>query len=169
LDIAAAAALLEELAATGAVIQLDNHYRRYIAQTASADMTLAREHAQAVCRLFAHWAKDDSECEVDLPQLRRALDWTLRSDESWGLACDLAKRGLALLKRKGRQAETFEMVEGISRAAEGREDRRMLEDCSREQVWILESWGRTEEAQRIFHSRRALYEDQMQFSFDFLK
>src|SRR5438309_1706699 len=90
----------------------------------------------------------------------------LQDDQSWALACDLAKRGVALLKRKGRQAEAFEMLESVSRAADRREDRRTLEDCSREQVWILESWGQTDEAQRIFHSRRVLYEDQMQFSFD---
>jgi hypothetical protein len=169
MNISAAAALLEELIASGPVIQLDTHYPRYLVQAATEEMTLAREHAQAVCRLFAHWAHDDSECQADLPQLRRALDWALQDDQSWGLACDLAKRGVALLKRRGRQAEAFEMLETISRAAERREDRRMLADCSREQVWILESWGRTEEAQRIFHSRRALYEDQMQFSFDFRK
>jgi hypothetical protein len=96
-------------------------------------------------------------------------DWALQDDQSWGLACDLSKRGVALLKRKGRQAEAFELLEVVSRVAHRKEDRRMLEDCSREQVWILESWGQTDEAQRIFHSRRALYEDQMQFSFDFLK
>jgi hypothetical protein len=166
LDLSAVATLLEELAASGAAIQLDTRYRRYIAQAASADMTLARAHAHAVCRLFAHWAEDDSECEADLPQLRRALDWALQDDQSWALACDLAKRGVALLKPKGRQAEAFEMLESVSRAADRREDRRTLEDCSREQVWILESWGQTDEAQRIFHSRRVLYEDQMQFSFD---
>jgi hypothetical protein len=168
LHISAAAALLEELVSSGAAIQLDTRYPRYVVQAASADTSLSRTHAQAVCRLFAHWAKDDSECGADLPQLRRALNWALQDDESWGLACDLAKRGVALLKRKGRQPEVFEMLETISRAAERREDRRMLEDCSREQVWILESWGQTDAAQRIFHSRRALYEDQMQFCFDFL-
>jgi hypothetical protein len=167
LDFSAAAALLDELVAGGAVIQLDTRYPSYIVQTAGGDMTLARAHAQAVCRLFVHWGKDDSECEVDLPQLRRALDWALQDDESWALACDLAKRGVALLKRKRRQAEAFEMLDAFSRAAERREDRRTLKDCSREQVWILESWGRTDEAQRIFDRHRPLYEDQMQFSFDF--
>jgi hypothetical protein len=168
LDLSAAAALLEELVSSGAAIQLDTRYPRYIVQAAGGDMAVARAHAQAVCRLFANWAKDDSECEADLPQLRHALDWALQHDQSWTLACDLAKRGVALLKRKGRQAEAFEMLEAISRVAERREDRRTLEDCSRDQVWILESWGRTDEAQRIFRSRRALYDDQMQFSFDFL-
>jgi len=165
LDVSAATALLEELVAGGAVIKLDNRYQRYIVRGVSADMRLARAHAQAVCRLFAHWAKDDSECEADLPQFRHALDWALQDEESLALARDLAKRGVALLKRKGRQAEAFEMLEAVSRAAERREDRRMIEDCSREQVWILESWGRDEEAARIHRTRRALYEDQMALDF----
>jgi hypothetical protein len=167
LDFSATAALLEELVAGGAAIQLDTRYPRYVMQAAAGDMSLARAHAQAICRLFAHWSKDDAECEADLSQHRRALDWALQDGESWALACDLAKRGIALLMRRRRQAEAFEMLEAVSRAAERREDRRMLEDCSREQVWILESWGRTGEAQRIFCGRRALYEDQMQFGFDF--
>ena len=103
-----------------------------------------------------------------MPQLRLALDWALaqEDDEAWSLACDLTRRGAALMKSKGRQAEMFEVLEAVSSAAEQRDDRRMLEDCSREQVWILESWGRTEEAQWIFSKRRALYEDQMQLNFD---
>ena len=165
LDVNAATALIEELVATGVAIPLDNRYQRYMVQAAVSDTTMAREHAHAVRGLFAHWAKDGSECEADLPQLWRALDWALRDDESWALACDLAKRGVALLKRKGRQAEAFEMLEAVSRVAERREDRRTLEDCSREQVWILESWGRDEEAARIGRTRRSLYEDQMVFDF----
>jgi hypothetical protein len=166
LDFSAASALLEELVAGGAAIQLDVRYPRYVVQSAAPHMSLARAHAQAICRLFAHWAKDDSECEADLPQLRRALNWALQDDESWGLACDLAKRAVALLKSKRRQAEVFEMLKTVLPEAERREDRRTLEDCSREQVWILESWGRDEEAEMIRRTHCAPYADQMQFNFD---
>ena len=145
LDFSAASALLRELVAGGAAIQLDVRYPRYVVQSAAPNKLLARAHAQAICRLFAHWASDDSECEADLPQLRRALDWALQDNESWGLACDLAKRGVALLKSKRRQAEAFEILKAVLPEAEQREDRRTLEDCSREQVWILESWGRMDE------------------------
>jgi len=169
LDFRAAGRLLEELVESGSVIQLDVRYPRYVTHCMVRDTESARAHAQAVCRLFAHWATDDSECQADLPQLRRALDWALsqEDDEAWALARDLAKRGVALMMRKRRQAEAFEALAAVSRVAERREDRSTLEDCSREQVWILESWGRMDEAQRIFSSRRALYEDQMQFNFDF--
>lgn len=166
LALSAASALLQELAASGAAIQLDVHYPRYVVQSSATDMSLARAHAQAICRLFSHWAKDDSECEADLPQLRWALSWALRDDESWGLACDLAKRGVALLKSKRRQAEAFEILKAVLPEAERRNDRRTIEDCSREQVWILESWGRDEEAEMIHRTHYALYADQMQFNFN---
>jgi TIR domain len=166
LDFGAASVLLQEIVASGAAIQLDVRYPRYVVQSAAPDKSLARAHAQAICRLFAHWANDDSECEADLPQLRRALDWALQDGESWGLACDLAKRGVALLRSKRRQAEAFEIVKAVQPEAERREDRRTLEDSSREQVWILESWGRDEEAELIRRTHRALYADQMQFNFD---
>jgi len=166
LKISAASQLLEELVASGAAIQLDVRYPRYVVQSAAPDNSLAQAHAQAVCRLFAHWAKDDSECEADLPQLRRALNWALQDHESWELGCDLAKRGVALLKSKRRQAEAFEILKAVLPEAERREDRRTLEDCTREQAWILESWGRDEEAEMIRRTQRALFADQMQFNFE---
>jgi hypothetical protein len=168
-DVGVAGALLEEFVESGSVIQLDVRYPRYVTACTVQDTEPARAHAQAVCRLFAHWAMDESQCQADLPQLRRALDWALsqEDDESWALARDLAKRGVALMMRKRRQAEAFEVLEAVSRGAELRDDRRTLEDCSREQVWILESWGQMDQARWIFSNRRALYEDQMQFSFDF--
>lgn len=169
LDFGAAGVLLQELVESGSVVQLDVRYPRYFANGMVQGIEAARAHAQAVCRLFAHWAADDRECQTDLPQLRRALDWALsqEDDEAWALARDLAKRGVALMMRKRRQAEAFETLEAVSGVAERRGDRRTLEDCSREQVWILESWGRMEEARQIFSSRRALYADQMRFDFDF--
>jgi hypothetical protein len=160
--------LLEKLVECGQVIQLDVRSYRYLTNGAVYGHPLAAAHARAVHKLFAKWAMAESECEAELPQLRRALDWALSREDgdAWSLACDLAKRGVALMKRQRRQAEVFETLEALSRAAERREDRRMIEDCSRDLVWILESWGRTDEAQRIFQKHRALYDDQMQFDFE---
>jgi TIR domain len=168
LDVSAAGDLLDELVGREMVTQLDVRYPRYVRRGPVRSATLARAHAQAVCRLFVNWPKPESNCEADLPQLRRALDWALSQDDdgAWALACDLAKRGVALLKWKRRQAEAFEILEAVAGAAEHQDDRRMLEDCSREQVWILESWGRMEEAQRLFRERQALCSDQMQFDFE---
>lgn len=175
LDLKTAGELLQEFVASGLMLQLDLRYHRYVMHSIARSMahpldTMARAHAQAIARCFLGWANEDSELEADLPQLLHALDWALSRDRSddtaWALACDLAKRGVALLKRKRRQAEAFELLGAISRAAEQREDRRVLEHFSRDQIWMLESWGRLEEAQTIFHNCRAIFDDQMCFNFE---
>jgi len=165
--------LLPDLIACGLVIQLDTRYSRCTTHSIAREEAvpsdaLARAHAHAVNRLFADWTREDSECEADLPQLRRALEWSLAQDdrEAWVVACELAKRGVAFLKRKRRQAEAFELLEAVSWHAERRDDRRMLEDCSRDQIWILESWDRLEEAETMRYKRRAIYEKQMRLDFD---
>jgi hypothetical protein len=174
IDLQAAVELLRDLIAYGLVIQLDTRYARCLThsiarEAATPSDALARAHAQAVNRIFSDWSREDSECEADLPQLRRALDWALsredRDREAWVLACELAKRGVARLKRKLRQAEAFELLEAVSWKAEQREDRRVLEDCSRDQIWILESWNRLEAAEAMRYRRRAIYSDQMGFDF----
>ncbi len=58
------------------------------------------------------------------------------------------------------------MLQDWSRAGEQRGDRRVLEDCAWEQVWILEQWGRSSEARELDLVRREHYADQMAFSFD---
>ncbi len=69
-------------------------------------------------------------------------------------------------KAQDRLAEAFEILRDWSRAAERNADRRVLEDCAWEQVWILEHWGRTTEAREIDTVRREQYADQLSFSFD---
>ena len=46
-------------------------------------------------------------------------------------------------------------------AAEDREDRAALEESAREIVWILEGWGRAEEARRLEYRRATEFDDQM--------
>jgi hypothetical protein len=168
LELDTAGELLGELVRCGALIQIDARYSRYVTpsmarQPVSKAQALA--HAQAVARHFAGWASDESECTADLPQLRRALAWALAQREQWELSCELGKRGVSLLKRERRQAEAFELLEAVAREAERREDRRMLEDCLRDQIWTLESWGREEDARRLSAKRRAICEDQMCLDF----
>jgi TIR domain/NB-ARC domain len=167
-----AAALLRDLLQSGLVIKLDSRYSRCVTHAMAREVmppspALARAHAQAVNRLFADWTREDSECKVDLPQLRRALEWALseRDDEAWTLACGLANRGVASLKSRNRQAEAFELLEALSWNAEQREDRRVLDGCLRDQIWILESWDRFEDAQRLHDKRQSICEDQMRFMF----
>jgi hypothetical protein len=46
-------------------------------------------------------------------------------------------------------------------AAEIEDDRAVLNEAAREMVWILEGWGRTEEAERLEYQRTAEFEEQM--------
>jgi hypothetical protein len=167
-DLPVASELLGDLTNRGLVIQLDARF--YSIPPGRPSDAQSRAHAQALARHFASWAQPESQCAADLPQLRLALKWALSQDEedgeAWQLACELAKRGVALLKQTSRQAEAFELLEAVAGAAELREDRRMLEDCTRDQYWILLSWDRTEEAQAILDKRRAIYEDQLRLSFE---
>jgi hypothetical protein len=79
----------------------------------------------------------------------------------WGELCRLARQGLRLAGEQGRLAESFELLEKWHALAEGRGDRRILEESAREMVWILEGWDRLEEARRLEYRRATLYDDQM--------
>jgi hypothetical protein len=162
-----ASELLGDLTKRGLVIQLDARF--YSSRSGGPSGAQSLAHAQALARHFGSWAQPKSHCAADLPQLRLALRWALSQDEedgeAWQVACDLAKRGVALLKQNSRQAEAFELLEAVACAAELREDRRILEDCSRDQYWMLQSWDRMEEAQAIFERRRSIYEDQLRLNF----
>ena len=50
-------------------------------------------------------------------------------------------------------------------AAERRDDRRVLEETAREQMWILEEWNRHEEARSLDWRLRSEYQDQMTLDF----
>jgi hypothetical protein len=123
----------------------------------------ARYHALAVADLFgsqtgaqdltAHW-----------PDLQQAFAWALETD--WPLASTLARRALTWAKAQDRLAEAFEILQDWLRAGETHGDRRVLEDCAWEQIWILEHWGRTGEARKLDDIRREQYANQMSFSFD---
>jgi hypothetical protein len=78
----------------------------------------------------------------------------------------LARRALTWAKAQDRLAEAFEILQDWQRTAEQHGDRRVLEDCAWEQIWILEQWGRANEARELDGIRREQYADQMSFSFD---
>ena len=58
-------------------------------------------------------------------------------------------------------AECFELMQQWSAAAEERDDRNVLNDAAREMVWILESWGRTDEASELEYRRASEFDEQM--------
>jgi hypothetical protein len=79
----------------------------------------------------------------------------------WAELCRLARMALRLAATEGRLAESFELLDRWHVLAEARDDRRILEESSREMVWILEGWDRLEEARHLEFRRATLYDDQM--------
>lgn len=124
----------------------------------------ARHHARAVADLFGEHAAADPDLTPYWPDLQHAFAWAVGAD--WPLASKLARRLVAWAKTQDRLAEGFEILQDWSQAAERCADRRVLEDCAWEQIWILEHWGRTREARELDGIRRERYADQMAFSFD---
>ena len=122
----------------------------------------ARYHALAVASLFGSEATQD--LSAYWPDLQHAFTEALESD--WTQASTLARRALTWAKTQDRLAEAFEILDAWQTTAERRGDRRVLEDCAWEQIWILEHWGRTTEARELDHIRREQYADQMSLSFD---
>ncbi|MFN7997814.1 MAG: TIR domain-containing protein [Bryobacteraceae bacterium] len=125
-------------------------------------------HAKTVADWFdaQTWASQD--LTPDWPDLECALDRALSASggaDSWKLATNLARRAVAWARAHERLAEAFEILKSWSDVAEKRGDRRVLEDCAWEQMWILEHWGRTKEAIDIDNVRRRKYSDQMTFEF----
>jgi hypothetical protein len=123
----------------------------------------ARYQALAAADLFgSQTGAQDLTCHW--PDLQQAFAWALKAD--WPLASKLARRALTWAKAQDRLAEAFEILQDWQRAADQQGDRRVLEDCAWEQIWILEHWGRTSEARELDTIRREHYADQMAFSFD---
>jgi hypothetical protein len=75
--------------------------------------------------------------------------------------CQFARAGRRLLRDQGRIAELYELMQQWHAAAEARGDLRILDESSRELVWILEGWGRYDEARRLEYHRVAEYGEQM--------
>jgi len=79
----------------------------------------------------------------------------------WPALCALARQGLRLGRDQGRVAECLELMQQWHAAAEREGDRAVLSESAREIVWILEGWGRIEEAARVDYRRAMEFEDQM--------
>jgi TIR domain len=83
----------------------------------------------------------------------------------WDEICRHARLGRRLTREQGRIAECYELMQLWHCEAEEQEDRAALEESAREIVWILEGWGRTEEAHRLEYRRATEFDDQMMLPF----
>lgn len=95
-----------------------------------------------------------------LAAIQRALNRPSRQ-MPWEEVCDLVRQGRRLSTAEGRLAECYELMRQWHATAELRGDRRVLDESAREMVWILESWGRTEEAFQLDRRRALEFDEQM--------
>jgi hypothetical protein len=97
--------------------------------------------------------------------LREAQSALANPAGPWGEICRLARLGRRLTREQGRMAECYELMQQWHAAAEEQEVRGALEESAREIVWILEAWGRAEEARGVEYRRATEYDDQMMLPF----
>jgi hypothetical protein len=79
--------------------------------------------------------------------------------------CAAARRARRLLRNAGRIAELHELMQQWHSAAADEDDRAALDESAREQIWILETWGRGDEATSLDYDRASRFDDQMLLPF----
>jgi hypothetical protein len=97
--------------------------------------------------------------------LREAQAALLDLTAPWDEICRLARLGRRITRQEGRLAECYELMQQWHTAAEKIGDRAALEESAREMVWLLEGWGRLEDARRVEYRRLTEYADQMMLPF----
>jgi hypothetical protein len=88
-----------------------------------------------------------------------------RRPSDWNEYCRIARLGRRLTREAGRIAECQEMMAQWHAQAEARDDRKALDEAARELVWILETWGRADEAYRLDYLHAAECDEQMLLPF----
>jgi hypothetical protein len=98
----------------------------------------------------------------ELRQLARAFD----AVEDWTEACRLARQARRLAHDGLRLAECFEIMTQWRAMAEEHDDRAIVDEASRELVWILDGWGRTDEARQLEQIRAMEFDEQLPLFFE---
>jgi hypothetical protein len=83
----------------------------------------------------------------------------------WAEYCRLARIGRRLTRDAGRIAECHEMMAQWHAVAEAHGDLKVLDESARELVWILESWGRGDEAYKLDYLRATEFDEQIALPF----
>jgi hypothetical protein len=86
---------------------------------------------------------------------------------TWPDVCAAARQIRRIAMEQGRHAECFEAMERWAVLADEQRDDAAQEEAVREQVWILESWGRTIDAAKLDYRRAAAFDEQIPLAFDF--
>lgn len=97
--------------------------------------------------------------------IREAQRVVAEGTAEWAEICAAARQGRRLLRDAGRMAELHELMQQWHSAAEDEDDRAALDESAREIVWILEAWGRADEAHAVDYDRACRFDDQMMLPF----
>jgi hypothetical protein len=84
----------------------------------------------------------------------------------WSEVCRLARQARRIAREQFRLAECFEIMNQWRAMANENDDRPAVDEASREIVWILEGWGRIEEARRIEQARAREFDEQLPLFFE---
>jgi hypothetical protein len=84
----------------------------------------------------------------------------------WVELCRLVRIGRRIARDQKRIAELYELLLEWHALADAREDRQILDESASEMVWVLEGWGRFDEASRLEHRRVAEFGEQMALAFE---
>ena len=87
------------------------------------------------------------------------------SASDWVEICRQARTGRRLTRDAGRLAECYELMHQWHELAQEREDPTAEDESAREMVWILEGWGRLEEAHQLEIHRAAEFDEQLPLQF----
>jgi hypothetical protein len=102
------------------------------------------------------------------PPTLDALRHTARefdATEDWSEACRLARQARRIAHEQYRLAECFEVMTQWRAMAEEQDDRPIVDEASRELIWILEGWNRTEEARQLEQIRAHEFDEQLPLFF----
>jgi hypothetical protein len=84
----------------------------------------------------------------------------------WEELCRLARIGRRLARDQNRIAELYELLMQWHALAEARGDRKVLYESAGEMIWVLEGWGRFDEASQLEHLRVTEFGEQMALAFE---
>jgi len=96
----------------------------------------------------------------------RQLAGDFDAAKDWTEACRLARHARSVAREQFRLAECYEIMTQWRTLAEEHHDRPVVDEASRELVWILEGWGRIEEARQLEQVRAAEFDEQLPLFFD---
>jgi hypothetical protein len=95
----------------------------------------------------------------------RAMSRAFDAAEDWSEACRIARQMRRMARQQFRLAECFEIMTQWRAMAEEHDDRPVVEEATREIVWLLDGWNRTGEARQLEQTRAAEFDQQLPLFF----